>query len=149
MPRTMKVISIHPFSALAGAALLVLVLMATGAVQVPGSVQRIPIYTPGLVHVAGIPDASQMIALRDGAPLVVPMGKTLVFTGIGGTGFGTSVSIVVDGLMEVTAPIPQGTSYSATVFAIPPGLAARAGMTVQVMASQPGTGRAWGYLADA
>lgn len=76
----MKTSSIHPFSALAGAGLLVLVLTATGAMQVPGSVRRIPPCTPGPVRVVGIPDPRTMLIIREGTPFVVPPGKILVVT---------------------------------------------------------------------
>jgi len=145
----MKPVSIHPLSALAGAGLLGLILVASGAAQSPMPLQQLPTGQVGLVRVAGIPDPRLMLVIRDGTPLVVPAGKLLVITGLGATGFGTSVSLSIDGTLEVTTPLPQGTAYSATVLQLPPGLTAAAGSTVHVTSSQPGGGRAWGYLADA
>lgn len=80
----MKPVSIHPLSALAGAGLLAIMLLAAGAVQVSGGVQQIPTCPPGPVHVVGIADPNDIVLLREeDGPYTVPAGKVLVVTGLG------------------------------------------------------------------
>ncbi len=60
----MKPVSIHPFSALAGAGLLGLVILATGAVQTPGLFQKLARWFPGPIEVVGVPDPRHMLVCR-------------------------------------------------------------------------------------
>src|SRR5262245_8456641 len=79
----MKPVRIHPPSALAGAGLLGLVLLATGALRASVPIQEISTLPRGPVRVAGIPDPRDMIVVTDNTPLVVPAGKLFVATGLG------------------------------------------------------------------
>ena len=144
----MKTVSIHPFSALAGAGLLGFVLMAAAAMQVPGSVQRFPVRPAREFRIAGIPDPRQMVVIKEGTPFVVPAGKILAVTGLGGAAQGAVVTVWVDGTREVQAWAELSYGNAVTVREVPPGLVVQAGSTVLV---DSGTllGRAWGYLADA
>lgn len=149
----MKPISIHPLSTLAGAGLLGLVLLASGAVHQGVAVQQLPFGPSRPVRLAGIPDPTQMLLIREGTPFVVPQGKILVLTGLGGSnhlGANTlEVTLRVDGLDEVAASIRMPYGQGTTIADAPPGFSLRAGATVEVL-SQTGTiGCAWGYLADA
>src|SRR5262245_39512986 len=91
----MKPVSIHPLSALAGAGLLGLWILAVGA---QSQIQVRP--CRGLVSVADIPDPRQMVVIKEGTPFVVPAGKILAITALGGTGQGTISTIWVDDTPE-------------------------------------------------
>jgi len=71
-----------PLSALAGAGMLSLVLVAAGAVQDRIQVRQFPGCGQGLVRVAGIPTPQQMMRVEEGRPFVVPEGKLFVVIGL-------------------------------------------------------------------
>ena len=88
----MRPIQFHPLSALAGCAILGLVLLVAGAVQVPGSARQSPfgaigITVDGTVQVEGIPTPSQMMRVVEGTPFTVPSGKAFVATGVAANKF--------------------------------------------------------------
>jgi hypothetical protein len=93
--RLMKPFPLHPLSALAGAGLLGLGLLAAGAVQV----QRIPT-NRGPLHAAGVPAPKEMVVIKEGTPLVVPAGKLLAVTCLGGTYDNVQATLRVDGQDE-------------------------------------------------
>jgi len=142
----MKSVSIHPFSALAGAGLLGLALLASGAVQVPGSAQPI-MFSNGLVRVAGIPDPRQMVVIKEGAPFIVPAGKILVVTALGALTNGIVVDLLVDGQKEAEVVANMPTANPGTIDPLPVGLTVHAGSTVEPFCGSI-FGRAWGYLVD-
>ena len=144
----MKPVSIHPFSALAGAGPLGLVLMATGAVQTPVPIAKLTRPFPGSVQVIGIPDPREMLIIREGTPFLVPPGKILVLTALGGLTNSLVVDLLIDGQKEDEAVANMPTANSGTMDPLPVGLTAHAGSTVEV-ASGSIFGRAWGYLVDA
>jgi len=144
----MKPVSIHPLSALAGAGLLGLILMASGAAQTPVPLQQIATGQTGLIRVAGIPDPRQMLVIREGTPFVVPAGKLLVITGLGGTGSGVVAGLRVDGVNQFAASGNLESGNALSIRAVPPGFTVEAGLTVEVSSGTP-FGRAWGYLVDA
>jgi hypothetical protein len=144
----MKSVSIHPFSALAGAGLLGLALIASGAVQVPGNVQPI-LLSNGMVRVAGIPTPQQMMRVHEGQPFTVPPGKLFVVTGLGQAQLitGYAANLRFNGQIILTYNFSSGLSPFGD---IPPGLAAPAGTVVST--DTPGGGTTavtLGYLVDA
>jgi len=144
----MKPISIHLYSALAGAGLLGLVLLAVGAVQVPGSAQRIPI-SNGLVRVAGIPTPQQMMRVHEGLPFTVPAGKLFVVTGLGQAQLitGYAANLRFNGQIILTYSFSSGLSPFGD---IPPGIVAPEG--TEVSTDTPGGGTTavvLGYLVEA
>lgn len=145
----MKPITIHPLSALAGVAGLVLVALATSAAQVSSPAQFLASNGgPLSVRVLGVPTAQQMVRIRGGTPFVVPQGKLLVLTGLGMGSTGTS-ELRIDGQLEVAAGNYSPSEQYSSVVALPPGLAAGSGSTVEVVVTYgQATGRAWGYLVD-
>lgn len=149
----MPPISIHPLSALAGAGLLGLTLLPTGAIQRSAAVQQLPFNPSRLVRVAGIPDPTQMLVIREGTPFVVPQAKLLVVTGLGGwnhLGSNTlEVKLRVDGLDEVAASIRLPYGKGTTISEVPSGFSVGAGATVEVLSQTGLFGCACGYLVDA
>ena len=148
----MKPVPIHPLSALAGAGLLTLVLLAAGAVQAPIRVQAFP-DCAGLVRVAGIPDPRDMVVIKEGTPFVVPPGKLLAISGLGGThdlGANTlEVTLRVDGRDEFAASVRLPYGSGTTMAEPPPGFTVHAGSTVEVVSANGSFGCAWGYVVDA
>src|SRR5438093_7366472 len=144
----MKSVSIHPLSALAGAGLLGLVLLAAAAVQAPIRVQPFP-DCAGLVRVAGIPDPRQMIVIKEGTPFVVPADKLLSITGLGATHDVADVTLRVDGQDEFAGVVRLPYGNETTITEPPPGFTAHAGSTVEVVSGGGVFGCAWGYLVGA
>jgi len=144
----MKASEIHTRSALIGASLLAVTLLATGAVQVPLRVQQLPVAPCGLVQVLGIPDPRNMIVIQEGAPFVVPPGRVFVPTALGAVINGLSTQLLVDSQLVTQAVANMPTANSGTMNPLPPGLAIQAGATVDVFSGSV-YGRAWGYLVDA
>ncbi len=146
----MKPVSIHPFSALAGAALLGLVLLATGAVQTAVPIVKLTRPFPGTIQVEGIPTPQQMMRVAEGQPFTVPTGKLFVVTGLGMAqvvaGYGAHLRF--DGQPVVSF---YWSGEVATFVPIPPGFVATAGTVVSAdSASGSGTNAvATGYLVDA
>ena len=78
----MKPITIHPGSALAGAALAAVSLLASSAVQTTTH-SSIPAPWRDPIRVVGIPDPRDMVLIKEGQPFIVPPGRTFVLTGMG------------------------------------------------------------------
>jgi hypothetical protein len=150
----MKNLTIHTPSALAGAILLGLVLVASAAVQgggslIPGDFNR--------VKIIGQPAPHEMVQISGDTPYMVPSGKLFVLTGLGRTEIGNfTTQLLVDGALAVSAqPYYQlgnggdvsGVVLGTTVMHVPVGYTAQAGSTLEVTGSNGG--RAWGYLVDA
>ncbi len=147
----MKPITIHPGSALAGAALATVSLLASSAVQ---TTTHSAIAAPGCwrdpIQVVGIPDPRDMVQIREGQPYAVPPEKLFVLTGLGETGNGSSpILLTVDGQKELTV-VEVFAQEPPTVAHVPTGFTVQAGSTVEVFTGNPLIleGRAWGYLVD-
>ena len=105
----MKPIQIHPLSALAGAGILGLVLLATSASQAHPT--TFPA-NPFPVTVEGIPTPQQMMRVVEGQPFTVPAGKVFVLTGLGKAGSGGQlISFQVDGVTEVSIRLNRATGF--------------------------------------
>jgi len=150
----MKPITIHPVSALAGAAVISMAsLMASAQFQQP-VVKAVVEQT-----INGLPTPQQMMRVVEGAPLVVPGGKLFVVTGFGALGQNgstNSIDIEFDGTPvlrghNIVALIGTGsvTGAGPSVLPVPAGLVATAGTSIEAVSNTSGTGVLLGYLADA
>ncbi len=138
----MKNITIHPLSALLGAAFL-----AVPLVLVSFQAQAWPSHVPIPVTVQELVDPHDMVVIReeDGA-YTVPVGKLFVLTGIG-RGELAGVRVYVDGVVEMDN---STTGLQQSILEAPLGCTVSAGSIVEPRAkSGPTNGRAWGYLVDA
>ena len=152
----MKPFEVHPLSALAGAALLGLTLVAAGAAQdkrvqvdsvepLGNATQSLRIVNP--IEVIGIPDPRDMLVIKgEDGPYVVPTGKLFVLTGLGpATGTSNlSAHLYVDGVVEAYAI--DAILCGVSVMEVPRGFIVSSGKTITV--GDPNA-RAWGYLIDA
>lgn len=148
-------LTLHPLSALVGAALLGVVLLTASAVQSP-SPQRVAVVNP--LSISGLPTPQEAVQIVEGSPLTVPPGKLFVLTALGTheTDSNPPAELYVDNVLEVSAVsvVNPGTvnnpEASTSIVATPPGFAVAAGRVVDVRRgdSTP-DGRAWGYLTDA
>lgn len=164
---------LEPVSLLAGAVLLGLMLLSTGAVQTPGSRTAVPIPAPATLGraltIKGIPTPDQLVHLskKDGdLPYVVPEGQVLVVTRASLKAAGCDVlfpsalgmqRITFDGacvwsffhdLYDVSQAGQQHYTFGTDLGA---GIAAPAGTVVDISGQGP-TDEAvvlLGYLADA
>ncbi len=94
----MKPIQMHPASALVGLCAALAVFGLTSMVQ---TTRPIVLELKGPVRVEGIPTPQQMVRVVEGSPFTVPVGKLLVVTGTGATGWNPSsgLSIKFDGVI--------------------------------------------------
>jgi hypothetical protein len=150
-------ITIHPFSALIGAAIVCLTMLTVGAVTVQGSsstrdVSAIEVFSPW--------SAEDVVRIYDTGSYVVPAGKHLVLTALGNLGIGGTPRILINGNTEIQvnwhttshdfggnsgwAWSYQSDAFTSMLDLPAPGLIALSGQTVSTI-----EGRAWGYLVDA
>ena len=140
----MKQISIHPFSALVGMAVLSMVWVTAAAMPLPGSSSDRDV---SAIEVVSDPHPRDYVILRGDQPFEVPAGRLLVLTSAGrydasGGGYCT---VYVDGQLEVMTIAHFGSSSSSVVELGAPGLVVQSGQVVTLVAQE----RAWGYLVDA
>jgi len=158
----MKEVRINPGSALFGAGLLALVLVAVSAQHVltnpTPQTKQWPVEVTQLMRIEGIPAARDMVVVREGEPYTVPEGKLFVLTGLGVNSSGLSGSLWVDGVREAATTFDVGNGsgwgreHLPSVIAMPAGFTANGGQTVEArggFTGDPNDARAWGYLADA
>ena len=154
-------LTIHPFSALIGAALVCLTMLTVGAIAVQGSSS-----TRDVSAIENVNDVHprDFVRIVEGAPYTVPSGKILVPTAFGSNTWGTigatylaDYSITADGI-EVWHEIKHGrTQSSVYAFApneltavIPTGLALVEQTVVSVIENDSTSiGILLGYLVDA
>ncbi|MCP3914631.1 MAG: hypothetical protein GY711_03625 [bacterium] len=161
----MKLITIHPLSALSGAAALAALLSLFSMAQAPAALDTsanrptsFNMSVSPVLSIKGIPAPEQMMHVTSALPFTVPMDKIFVATGLGtdNTDAPTNRAITVafDGVNVLAAPTYKRiggdnvTGLGPAIPVIPPGLTAPAGTVVSVSASH-GTGIVMGYLADA
>jgi len=148
----MKPRSIHAGSAVLGALTVVLAAFAGSTASQVSPFPRVPIV--GQVSVTGVPNPRTAVLVKEGSPYQVPPGQILVLTAIGNTDrLIRRVSLSIDSEQEMLLDDADGTTTQGelSIHAIPPGLTAAGGSTVEVEqeTSQPsGQARAWGYLVD-
>ena len=144
-------LTIHPFSALIGAALVCLTMLTVGAIAVQGS--------SSTRDVSAIEDVNDVhprdcIIIKNGTPYVVPAGRILVVTAFGdsdsvSTGY---IHLTVDGVEEIgckTKDYGEGVGMITGIVPTPkPGLILNQGQTLSFSSSDTNF-RAWGYLVDA
>lgn len=143
----MKPIVIHPISALAGAAFLALALLAAGAWQAPAhAAQRmLTCFPPGPLHVAGIPDPRDLIAVREeDGPYSLPAGRRFIVL------WAWSEGTFAEG-SNASAPVALNDSGATTVFNTPVPYVYNSGRAFldgprTFSVSSEGNGRLVGYL---
>ena len=158
----MKPLTIHPGSALAGAGVLALVLLGTGVAAPQGVVQAHQItqrmFIENVQDMNSYPNPRDMVVIREGTPYVVPQGKILVVTALGGNaGAGGGVTeLKVDDIQEVVAArqVNDSSGYAGNATSMKllpqPGFVVQPGSTVLLEGGGAGTSRrAWGFLVDA
>jgi hypothetical protein len=144
-------ITIHPFSALIGAAIVCLTMLTVGAVTVQGSSSTRDV---SAIEVVSDPHPRDFVRIVEGVPFTVPAGKILVVTGMGWhtPGYGThQLSVFVDGVSiyaEVVAWETAGT-HNLGLEIPTPGIAVAAGAVVTTASTYANYGLALGYLVDA
>ena len=137
----MKPVAINLLSAVAGAFLLSLVFVSTGALAPPGP-QRVLV--ENAVQVQGQWRPTKAVRVYEGAPYTVPAGMILVFTAIGQS---SNDFVETQGYIDGIIVVARDSGGVPSLAAIPPGLTAQAGQVVSV--SGGSTPTAWGYLVDA
>ncbi len=97
------------------------------------------------------PNASDMVQISEGTPLLVPAGKVFVLTGLGASDWCGSPTLTVNGQPAIQSDLEIGVETfgdeSASVARVPLGFSVPSGSTVDVMLPGTQCGRAWGYLA--
>lgn len=147
----MKPITIHPGSALAGAAIVVLV-GALSAQQVVGRLLDVRIVRPVIAQVD--PHPRDFVRIVEGQPFAVPSHRRLVVTSLGhnATNGPHPVELRVDGVIEARVLTGYITTelYSDLIQLPTPGIMAGPGSVVEVQLGgvNPDDARAWGYLVD-
>lgn len=140
-------IRIHLPSAIAGASILGLVLLATGA-QKP-LIHKWPTTVEHVVTVKGIPPPEKTIRITEAEPYTVPADKLFVVTGLGKSEFsGTSPGSVIlkfDGEAVWKATYGGIDGDVEPYASVPPGLVAYSG---SVVSTSTNNGVILGYLIE-
>ena len=144
-------ITLHPFSALIGAAIVCLTMLTVGAVTVQGSSSTRDV---SAIENVNDPHPRDYMRIDEGTPYTVPAGKILVVTGGGcleggGTKNGkiqfngvTIVGFSLGGWMVNTGDFDPPATFAE-------GLAAASGTVVSLSHYQGESIVCWGYLVDA
>lgn len=109
------------------------------------------------VNVKYTPAPSEYLAVNEGQPLTIPMGKTFVVTAAGARGnlWGSTFTVSSDGLTLLEARMPSdghpsynGQGYT-SVHPVPEGIVSRGGATLSITTPSGGDlGVIYGYLSD-
>jgi hypothetical protein len=142
-------ITIHPFSALIGAAIVCLTMLTVGAVTVQGSSSTRDV---SAIENVNDPHPRDYVRIDEGTPYTVPTGKILVITGGGClNGGGTR-----GGKIQFNGVIIVGFSQEGWMVNGPDipvnfaeGLAAASGTVVSLSRDAGDSILCWGYLVDA
>ncbi len=134
-------LQMHPFSALAGAAMLGLVLIAASVAPAQGHRTR----------VIGIPDPRDIIVIEEGTPYLVPAGHSFVVTALGTLPSGNALFaaiLSVDGTPTLQFDHNRSAAANGMQMGfVPPHLVVPAGSVIKLNETNPGAAyRAWGYL---
>ena len=138
-------IAIHPFSALAGMALLGLVWVTAGAMPLQGSSSTRDV---SAIEVVSDPHPRDYVRMDGTTPYTVPTGKLFHLTGLGDLQASSKwVDFYIDGQVAMrTFVVPSG-GTSCIVANTTPGVVAASGSILTVFG--PTTPVAIGYLVDA
>ena len=139
-------ISIHPFSALVGMAVLSMAWVTAAAMPLQGSSSDRDV---SAVEVVNEPHPRDWVSITNDAPFVVPSGHLLVVTAVGQPDNYGYTEVRVDGVKAVKVRTAADSGNQATMMQLPkPGLIVGEGQVVEF--SDPNQERlAWGYLVDA
>ena len=140
-------ITIHPFSALIGAAIVCLTMITVGAVTVQGSSSTRDV---SAIEVVSDPHPRDYVRIVAGTPYTVPAGKVLVVKQLGlmalGSSTGSLITLSIDGVVVATV----AHFYMSDLQSVyEPGLAAQGGSQVVVATASNYLAGALGYLVDA
>lgn len=125
------------YTTLALTALVAAIVLA--AAQVAGPKRPVGAHSPSGANAVHPAD---WVVIKQNNPLTVPVGVSLLVTGVGGSRAGSYASVIVDG---VTMAFHSNGDGGTSVAEIPVGLVAVAGLTVEATALD-GNGRVWGLL---
>ena len=142
----MKAITIHPGSALVGAAMLGIVTIATGAYQVSVQTAKATLVTKE-IRVTGIPDPRDIIAIEQGQPYVVPAKRSFVVLALGASAIsgGNKANLLADSVQVLSTS--QSDTGQPSLSQVTPHIVAGPGVTLEVTGNMPSS-RALGYLID-
>ena len=147
----MKNITIHPMSALLGAAVLAIPFVLVSFQQQPW-----PPHGPLPVTVREMPNPHNFVQIKEGEPYAVPRGKLFVLTGLGAArNSWDQAFLLVNGNIEVGVDRMLNSTMHATwdtvsVSVAPPGFSVAAGDVITLdTENHVWPARAWGYLVDA
>jgi len=143
--------SVHPGSALIGAAIVGLSIVTAGAITVQGSGA-----SRDVSAIENVNDVHprEFVCVKGLVPFVVPPDKLLVLTALGSAN-NTIIpwTLQIDGTIEVGIDTDSSSPHLPTILEFArPGLVAYPGQNVTVLYPPNPTipdGRAWGYLVDA
>jgi len=141
-------LTIHPFSALIGAALVCLTMLTVGAIAVQGSSSTRDV---SAIEIVSDPHPRDFVRVVEDAPFTVPIGRILVVTGMGmeGSVDSTWLTCMLNG-SPVLITYSNTDKAGAFHHPISRGLTAMAGDAVFVDSSHPSVkGILLGYLVDA
>lgn len=134
----------HPLSAAFGFVLAGILALTTSQASPPPATLN-----PAALRIEYMPHPRDMVQIADGSPYVVPSGEVFVLTAVGSSGSSPNTELRINGLWQHStyAYTSNASDHQSSVLAVPAGLTAPAGSTIEV--SNPGvSGRAWGYLAN-
>ena len=150
-PAPMKQVSItiHPFSALVGMAVLSMAWVTAGAMPLQGSSSNRDV---SAIENVNDPHPRDFVLLTGSSPYIVPEGKILVVEALGDRSNPMGdITLTVDGEIQVARQGygGGGSGIVLSILELPGrGIAVGAGAVVEVAGG--GTeSRAWGYLVDA
>ena len=137
-------ITIHPFSALIGAAIVCLTMLTVGAVTVQGSSSTRDV---SAIEVVSDPHPRDYVRVNLTTPFTVPAGKLFHLTSLGGTEHANDLAyFFIDNIQVMAAHIYTPHGNACSVRPIPPGIVAASQSVLTVSGSNA---VAYGYLVDA
>ena len=141
-------ITIHPFSALIGAALVCLTMLTVGAIAVQGSSSTRDV---SAIEIVSDPHPRDFVRIDKAQPYTVPAGKLFHLTGLGSYTSQAWVRFYVDGNFRLEADcntgIPAGNACS--IRDAPEGIVVQPGSVLTVGTAGTNEPVALGYLVDA
>ena len=142
-------ITIHPFSALIGAAIVCLTMLTVGAVTVQGSSSTRDV---SAIENVNEPHPRDFVRIDEGTPYTVPTGKILVITGCGALdGNGSRRGQIQFNGIPIVGFTLAGVNFGASspVVTFSTGFAAPSGTVVSLAHNAWDPILCWGYLVDA
>jgi hypothetical protein len=142
-------ITIHPFSALIGAAIVCITMLTVGAVTVQGSSSTRDVSAMENVN---DPHPRDYVRIDEGTAYTVPTGKILVITGGNSlSGLGSDDGRILFNGVPIVGFMLSGSNFAVGCPGVTfsKGLAAPSGTVVSLSHGNYGPIVCWGYLVDA